>query len=712
MATPNDIYNEITRIDNAKQGIAEAIEEKGVQVPAGTPIQDFPGKVRQIRQGSETAVEYTPQDLTPEQQAQARTNIGAGTYSKPNAGIPDGDLSQSVQASLEKAESAYQKPGSGIPETDLSQGVQTSLEKANTAVQPAALNEITDLIPEQATPENKLADKNFVNSSIATNTANYISDNGQPFQSVADLEAYTGPLTNNDYAFVVGTDSAGNTIYTRYKYNATTQTWAAEYVLNNSSFTAAQWAAISSGITALLVQKLSGLPTEIVTYVSQTLTEAQKQQARTNIGAGTYSKPENGIPNTDLAGKFAGSPTAGGPANRAFGIPFGDVITGSTATDIKATVNNFPEELTNGVCAYIRNNIVASASGWTLNVNGTGAKPVYVSNADATRSTTTFSASVTYLFIYNETRIEGGCWDMYYGYNANDNTIGYNLRTNTMSLPVTSACYRYRLLFTSADKKQFVPANASTSTNATSKRTTTQTPIDPFGSIRYYSYTTAVSTGNRPGAAYLWEQYLITLGYSFNRTGAALELTPWKPVYIKCAPLPDDSAIIDAETPYVQDLPTYQDGKIYIYLGVATSATQVEVVYYHPVYYNNGYGLVKWSGSANQIKRVDVDTNDAPNVYILGTQIEEIKFGLLYGVFGILLTIGNFLKVESCFATLNWNYTFSAYSIQYKPTSGNYGLLDVTHANDDTNRYIEFNGITFNYNSENDRYETDQWPTS
>lgn len=77
MATPNDIYNEITRIDNAKQGIAEAIEEKGVQVPDGTPIQDFPGKVRQIQTGSPDAVLYTPQDLTPEQQEQARTNIGA-----------------------------------------------------------------------------------------------------------------------------------------------------------------------------------------------------------------------------------------------------------------------------------------------------------------------------------------------------------------------------------------------------------------------------------------------------------------------------------------------------------------------------------------------------------------------------------------------------------------------------------------------------------
>ena len=91
--------------------------------------------------------------------------------------------------------------------------------------------------------------REFVNSSVATNTANYISDNGQPFQSYAALVAYSGQKTNNDYAFVVGTDAAGNTTYTRYKWSAATSAWAAEYVLNNSSFTASQWAAINSGIT-------------------------------------------------------------------------------------------------------------------------------------------------------------------------------------------------------------------------------------------------------------------------------------------------------------------------------------------------------------------------------------------------------------------------------------------------------------------------------
>ena len=108
-----------------------------------------------------------------------------------------------------------------------------------------AISTINGKIPSAATSTNQLADKDFVNSSIATNTANFIGT----FQSVAELEAYSGTLTNNDYAFVETTDTAGNTLYDRYKYNSSTQEWAFEYELNNSSFTAAQWAAINSGCT-------------------------------------------------------------------------------------------------------------------------------------------------------------------------------------------------------------------------------------------------------------------------------------------------------------------------------------------------------------------------------------------------------------------------------------------------------------------------------
>ena len=120
---------------------------------------------------------------------------------------------------------------------------------------------LEEKVPEQASGRNQLADKSFVNSSIATNTAFYISDGGSPFRSLADLESYAGALTNNDYAFVVGMDGEGNTTYTRYKWSEATGTWAEEYVLNNSSFTASQWEAISSGITSGLVSKIRELPT-------------------------------------------------------------------------------------------------------------------------------------------------------------------------------------------------------------------------------------------------------------------------------------------------------------------------------------------------------------------------------------------------------------------------------------------------------------------
>lgn len=130
------------------------------------------------------------------------------------------------------------------------------------------VSDIDSLIPNQASSTNQLADKDFVNSSIATNTANFIGT----FNSVAELEAYSGTVTNNDYAFVVGTDSAGNTVYDRYKYtDATTPaSWIFEYELNNSSFTSAQWSAINSGATSTNISQI-GTNTNDISTINTTI---------------------------------------------------------------------------------------------------------------------------------------------------------------------------------------------------------------------------------------------------------------------------------------------------------------------------------------------------------------------------------------------------------------------------------------------------------
>ena len=236
-----------------------------------------------------------------------------------------------------------------------------------------------------------------------------------------------------------------------------------------------------------------------------------------------------------------------------------------------------------------------------------GAKPVYSNMAAATRDTTIFNVAYTMLFIYDTTRVENGCWICYRGYDSNTNTIGYQLRTNSTLRPAANKGYRYRLWFTSADGTKWVPANTSTSTNATASRTPNTTPIDPFGEIIYYSTNGTTNANANLTATTCWQQYILSLGYSFNTTEAALVLTYPAPVYIKCEPQTNGSAVLKD---YVQSLPNVDDGYIYIFLGMAYSATLVELFTNHPVYYHDGTGIRLWTGKKIPSKTSDL-TNDS-----------------------------------------------------------------------------------------------------
>lgn len=137
--------------------------------------------------------------------------------------------------------------------------------------------EIENLIPSTTTPENQLADKAFVNSSINNLAAFYITSNasGDAFSTRASLLAattfYSGGQvrvpTQNDYAIVLADESQpkgvdGNYPTTRYSYQGGTYPngqWDFQYVVNNTSLTQAQVDAINSGITTGLVDKLDGI---------------------------------------------------------------------------------------------------------------------------------------------------------------------------------------------------------------------------------------------------------------------------------------------------------------------------------------------------------------------------------------------------------------------------------------------------------------------
>lgn len=167
---------------------------------------------------------------------------------------------KSVAEKLDELEIAEGNLSAHISATDQSLANEEIRAKAAERANAASLNnfmqDLNEVMPVSASAQNQLADKNFVNSSVATNTANFVGT----FNTLNDLETVPSP-TNNDYGFVVSTDQDGNVVYRRYKYSVRDNEWLFEYALNNSSFTAAQWASIQSGITAALVAKLIGLPT-------------------------------------------------------------------------------------------------------------------------------------------------------------------------------------------------------------------------------------------------------------------------------------------------------------------------------------------------------------------------------------------------------------------------------------------------------------------
>lgn len=110
------------------------------------------------------------------------------------------------------------------------------------------------------------ATADFVNSSVATNTAKFLGNftltdlsltypaTDAQIETALDGYTFSPAPTNNDYVYVEIQDpqTPGVTdVVKRFKFDGTD--WLYEYSLNNSSFTAAEIAAIDSGVTSTKV---------------------------------------------------------------------------------------------------------------------------------------------------------------------------------------------------------------------------------------------------------------------------------------------------------------------------------------------------------------------------------------------------------------------------------------------------------------------------
>lgn len=181
-----------------------------------------------------------------------------------------------------------------------------------------------------------------------------------------------------------------------------------------------------------------------------------------------------------------------------------------------------------------------------------------------------------------------------------DNNTIHQLRHNNGNYTAYTNLYRYQLCF-SKDELNLLPANSVNNSTATTKTLTTEA-FNPFGQILYYSSTTTVNAAGAIAGSALYQQVNMDLRYSFN-TGTTL--TNNKDVYLVCDPQTNGLVKL-ASTPITQVLPTTADGKVYIYLGRASSTANIELHPEHPVYEFKSGKLRFWSN----ITKTSELTND------------------------------------------------------------------------------------------------------
>ena len=279
-SNPND-YQENVIESIEVNGTAQTVSEKTVNIIVPTDTSDLTNNAGYITSSSLPTVNNatitfqkngsTVETITLNQSANETINFAIPTQASDISAVPTSrtinNKALSANISLDSTDVGALSSSTTI--NDLTTTAQqnaldsniTSSLTTQITTNKNDIADINDLIPTQASSSNQLADKNFVNSTVATNTAYFIGT----FTSVADLEAYSGTLTNNDYAFVETTDSAGNTLYDRYKYTTATTpaSWQFEYELNNSSFTSNQWAAINSDANSTNIAQIATNTLEI-----------------------------------------------------------------------------------------------------------------------------------------------------------------------------------------------------------------------------------------------------------------------------------------------------------------------------------------------------------------------------------------------------------------------------------------------------------------
>lgn len=258
----NDISAETQRALSAETSLKQEIDDENARAEQAEQIlKEYAEAETANREAADT--ELTNKINAEETARIEGDNVNASAISaeKTRAEQAENALGTRITNETSRATAAEQMLSESIDDakTELQTSINNEVTRATQAEDElnAKVSTIESKIPTQASADNQLADKAFVNSSISNSAATYITPDAAGNEQWASLSALrTGPWysqgvqttpTKNDYAIYIETD---NSVW-RAMYDGTQ--WDSQYKVNDAPFTQEQLSAINSGITSDIV---------------------------------------------------------------------------------------------------------------------------------------------------------------------------------------------------------------------------------------------------------------------------------------------------------------------------------------------------------------------------------------------------------------------------------------------------------------------------
>ena len=262
----------------------------------------------------------------------------------------------------------------------------------------------------------------------------------------------------------------------------------------------------------------------------------------------------------------------------------------STTTLFTVTISGITA-LTDGLILCVKNTVGASASGCTLNLNGLGAKPIWLSEANAA-CTTEWKNNSTYLFVYDATNER---WVIQTG--RDTDVTGNNIIARYSKVVSGGNNVKKYSLFAMLPDGTY---SSFTTNSGTSAKTFDSTNRFDIRKIFVYGGSSDRSTGDKLSASgWKLQGYDIDMRYSFNGVTTkdnTSSLTAEQPVYLVFDPTTESSGCYKLKSPYYTQTPN-ATGAIYVLVGVMRDCYRLDFWFYNPAFTYDGTKLVPFSNA-------------------------------------------------------------------------------------------------------------------